>query len=76
MNSTLATLIVEAINELRQDDGSSVTILCDNSEGDPNNAVICNGAWTDWRDQRFSGETLDQALAEALGTYRPRMEGH
>ena len=69
------SLLVSAINELRQDAGSYVNILCENQGDGPRNVIVCNGAWTKWQDQRFSGETLDQAIAEALGTYRPIMEG-
>lgn len=54
------------IHRLRAEEGDSVTILCDNPEGPPNNAVECNGAWTDWLDRRFEGDTLLRALEAAV----------
>lgn len=53
------------LNRLRADEGDSITLLCDNPEGPPNNAVECCGAWTDWTDRRFEGETLDAAIRAA-----------
>ena len=72
VRTDVALLMIQAINELREEEGSSVEILSDNVDAadQPNCAVICNGDWTMWEDQRFGGDTLDQALAEALGTYR------
>jgi hypothetical protein len=70
----VAVLMIEVINELRSDEGSSVTIMCDNPDfnGAPDCMVECAGEWTDWQPRRFYGDTLDQALAGALGTYRQR----
>lgn len=59
------------INALRRDEGDSVTLLCDNPEGPPNNAIECNGGWTDWTDRRFVGETLRAAI---LAAYKARQE--
>ncbi len=56
---------MSCIHALRTDEGDSVTILCDNPEGQPNNAVECCGAWTEWNDLRFDGETLLGALRSA-----------
>lgn len=56
---------MSCIHALRADEGDSVTILCDNPEGPPNNAVECCGAWTEWNDLRFDGETLLDALRAA-----------
>ncbi len=56
------------IDFLRADEGDSVTLLCDNPEprtSDENNAIECNGYWTNWQDRRFAGETLEAALALA-----------
>ncbi len=53
------------IHQLRSHDGDAVTILCDNAEGEPNNAVECNGEWTGYNDDRFEGDTLLDALREA-----------
>ncbi|TIU02366.1 MAG: hypothetical protein E5W43_01080 [Mesorhizobium sp.] len=59
------------IQDLRADEGSSVEILCDNPDfnGQPNNAVICCGDWTDWQDIRFTGDTIDDALGAAMVAY-------
>lgn len=51
------------IDVLREDEGDSVTILCENPDGP--NAVECNGHWTNWEDKRFEGETVLDALAAA-----------
>lgn len=59
----------QLISALRADEGDTVSLLCDNPEGPPNNAIECNGAWTNWVDQRFEGETLTAAL---LAAYRAR----
>ncbi len=53
------------IHQLRSHDGDAVTILCDNAEGEPNNAVECNGEWTGYNDDRFEGDTLLDALRAA-----------
>jgi hypothetical protein len=57
---------MSCIHALRADEGDSVTILCDNPEGPPNNAVECCGFWTEWNDLRFGGETLLAALQAAV----------
>jgi hypothetical protein len=53
------------IDFLRADEGDSVTLLCDNPEprdSSENNAIECNGYWTNWHDRRFVGATLEAAL--------------
>ncbi|MGX9145880.1 hypothetical protein [Mesorhizobium sp. 128a] len=59
------------VEQLRADEASSVEILCDNADfnGQPNNAVVCNGSWTDWQNLRFTGDTIDAALAAAIAAY-------
>ncbi|TJV51108.1 MAG: hypothetical protein E5Y01_16090 [Mesorhizobium sp.] len=59
------------VQDLRAGEGSSVEILCDNPDfnGQPNNAVICCGEWTDWQDSRFTGDTIDDALGAAMAAY-------
>lgn len=54
------------IGKLRDEEVDSVTLLCDNPEGPPNNAVECSGFWTGFRDRRFEGETIRAALAAAV----------
>ncbi len=61
---------MEAIAVLRQDEGSSVTILCDNPDGPPNNAIECCGDWTGWKDTRFEGATLLECLTKAVESYQ------
>lgn len=64
-------LLMEALNDLRSAEGSSVTLLCDNPDfGGPNNAIICNGEWTWWEDRRFTGDDLAEAIYAALAEYR------
>jgi hypothetical protein len=57
------------IEQLRAEEGDSVTILCDDPEAesaDRRLAIDCNGAWTDWRERRFYGESVLQCLALAV----------
>lgn len=56
------------VEQLRAGEGSSVEILCNNADfnGQPNNAVVCNGEWTDWQNTRFTGDTIDAALGAAM----------
>lgn len=66
------------ISALRVDEGDSITLLCDNPEGPPNNAVECCGEWTGWQARRFEGDTLDaaiQAAFDARAAVRPG-DGH
>jgi hypothetical protein len=54
------------INALRREEGHSVTLFCDNPDfSGPNNAIAVNGDWTDWKDRRFTGDTLLTALRAA-----------
>jgi hypothetical protein len=55
-----------AINRLRDEEADSVTVLCDNPEGPPNNAVECCGFWTGFADRRFEGSTIREALTAAV----------
>jgi hypothetical protein len=58
--------VMLSIEKLREHEGDSVTLLCDNPEGPPNNAIVLCGAWSDWKDMRVEGETLLGALQEAV----------
>lgn len=60
-----AAIILAMINDLRAEEGDSVTICCDNPEGPPNNAVHVSASWNDWKDERFEGNTLEAALTAA-----------
>lgn len=55
------------LSALRYGEGSSVTFLSDNVDfnGQPNNAIECCGFWTDWKDRRFTGETIHAAVVAA-----------
>lgn len=67
--------IVSCIEALRQDDGSSVGILCPYLDGEPDepvHVVVCCGAWTTWQEKRFGGDTLVLALQSALDQYNKR----
>lgn len=54
------------IEPLRAEEASAVTLICDNPDGNPNNAVECWGDWTGWNILRFTGETLADALRAAV----------
>jgi len=56
------------INELRADEPNYVGILCPNPEGEgpDNEAVEVCADWTDYKDRRFYGSTLLEALEAAL----------
>lgn len=55
-----------AISRLRDEEADSVTVLCDNPDGPPNNAVKCCGFWTGFAERRFEGETILEALSRAV----------
>lgn len=59
-------LAMTLIQTLRFEECDSVTILCDNPDGPPNNAVECSGLWTSMKDLRFEGSTLIEALRTAV----------
>lgn len=56
------------VEQLRAAEGHSVEILCDNPDfnGQPNCKVLCCGGWTDWHNELFTGNTIDEALGNAL----------
>lgn len=54
------------VNRLRDQEADSVEILCDNPDGDPNNAIVCCGFWTGFVERRFSGDTIADALRSAV----------
>ena len=60
--------IVGAIEELRSEEGDSVTIISPNANfnDQPNEAIEVCGDWTNWLDKRFTGETLREALQAAV----------
>jgi hypothetical protein len=56
-----------AILRLVENEGASVTILCENPEGvgPDNHAVEVCDDWTNWGDRRFYGQTRLEALLKA-----------
>jgi hypothetical protein len=61
------------IEQLRANQGASVTILCDNEEATYRSeqmAIEVCDDWTGWEQWRFYGETVVQCLAKALGARR------
>lgn len=62
------TSIIDAINTLRCEEGSSLTIFCQNPEGcgPDNEAITVSAGWTNWEDRRFTGTTLAECFARAL----------
>ena len=64
---------IRYLEELRLGEGDSVTILCDDPEAESTSkrmAIVCNGAWTQWQDRRFYGESIVQCLAKGVGAMR------
>ena len=61
-------LVIEMIlvHDLREPEGATVEICCPNPEGPPNEAVLVVDDWTGWVEERFTGETLVDALGAAL----------
>jgi hypothetical protein len=55
------------INELREEEGSSVTLVCDNADfnGKPNCLIQVIDEWTDWSEKDFTGDTLMESLVNA-----------
>ena len=57
------------IEMLRADEGDTVVICCDNPEAESvsvQTAIDCNGLWTDFKDWRFTGESVLQCLSKAV----------
>jgi hypothetical protein len=74
-----ANEIVNILEELRAEEGASVCILCKNPDfGNnlKNEGVICQAGFTGWKEERFDGDTLLEALGnavKALHTRPPKM---
>ncbi|RWD00132.1 MAG: hypothetical protein EOS58_30595 [Mesorhizobium sp.] len=66
-DSTRAERVWFLIDVLREAEGSTVTICCDNPDfnGLPNSKVIICADWTSWVDTEFTGENVLEALASA-----------
>lgn len=64
---------IRYLEELRLGEGDSVTILCDDPEAESTSkrmAIVCIGAWTQWQERRFYGESIVQCLARGVGAMR------
>lgn len=66
-----ALVIANAIDVLREDEGSTITFVCDNPDfnGRPNAKVICCGAWTGWAEREFTGASAYEALRRAVAAF-------
>lgn len=59
--------LLQAMADLRSEEGDSVTLCADNAEFDgPAARVVCNGAWTGWNDEDFTGDSLIDAMHAAV----------
>ena len=60
--------IVRMIDVLRNYEGDTVTIVCDNADfnGQPDRMIICNGMWTGWQDKTFQHDDLRECLRMAV----------
>lgn len=58
------------IEELREHEGDSVNVICDNPDGPPNSAIECNGGWTGWSTKTFNGENVLECLRSAAKAKR------
>lgn len=69
---THAESILSLLNELREGEGDTVTLMCDNPDfnGLPDRAVECCGHWTDWHTERFQADTLHECLWLAVKAKR------
>lgn len=63
---------LEAIEELREDEGDCVQITSDNADFNvqPNCLIVCSGEWTAWADIDFTGETILACLQSAVSRRR------
>lgn len=71
--------IVSLIEELRAPEGASVLILCQNPDfnGQKNEAVVIQAPATNWKEERFDGDTLVEALRNAASALSKRpMKSH
>lgn len=64
---TSAEEILQLIDELRYYEGASVLILCKNPDFNrqKNEAIVCQAPFTNWKEERFDGDTLVETLRKA-----------
>jgi len=59
--------IVDRIDQMRREEGDSVTIVYDNPDfAGPSGLVIASGGWCGFAEQRYFGENLANALVSAV----------
>ena len=68
---------LDLIEVLRGDESVALTLFCDNPDfnGQPNSAVEINAAWTSWVTERFTGDTLLDALRSAHAAMETARKG-
>lgn len=62
----------ELIDALTDGEGDTVTFCCSNPDfnGLPDECVIVNASWTNWRDRDFRADTRQACLEMALAALR------
>lgn len=66
-------IITGDIEQIRNNEGNSVMILCDDPDEDGKNgmtAVVANGDFTDWEDVRYWADSWPAAMAKAADASR------
>jgi|SRR5579871_688227 len=54
------------VDALREEEGASVTLICDNPDFiGPDAKVTCAGSWTNWEEREFTGGHVLEALKSA-----------
>lgn len=66
--------IVDPLNEIRQDEGTTVSIICDNPDfgSGPDAQISVNADWTNWKDEHFPGKSLAECLKYAATVRKSR----
>ncbi len=60
--------LIDGIDELRKEEGASVTLFCDNPDFEgPNNAIEICSSKTNWKTVRYEGNSLLEAILAAKG---------
>ena len=58
------------LEELREQEGHTVTLCCDNPDGPPDAAIQVCGDWTEWDEVRIEGQTVLECLQKAVRAKR------
>ncbi len=63
----LTCLVCALINELRKDEGDWVRLLNDNASFQGESSMVsCFGAWTEFKEKFFVGDSVHQCLEKAV----------